>query len=134
MVRRLRFHLPFILAIALSVLGCDSKNSTQPTNHPPIILDLTAFPARLGSGDSTVVICSATDVDNGPLVYDWTTDGRLLIKGANPGQLTLYNSPSPFHVFYHGPTTPFDTAFVQCIVRDTKGGAVSSIVHILVNQ
>jgi hypothetical protein len=87
-----------------------------------VILSLTAFPEGLCGSDSILVVCQATDPDNDTLVYDWFTDGRLKIRGGE-GWDWLYNTHESFHVFYPNVIhAPVDTAWVQCIARDRRGG------------
>lgn len=103
-------------------------------NSHPVIETLTAFPTAIGVGDSTIVICDASDADGDALVYDWITDCRLQIKGNAPDDHQLFNSPTNYHVFYHGCVIPFDSAWVECDVRDARGGGAVRQVRILVNQ
>lgn len=123
------------LIVGVSLVGCvgacGNDNPVKPVNRSPVILSLMAYPTAIGPGDSTIVICDATDPDADTLVYDWVTDSRLIIKGKDPADHELFNSPLNLHVFYHGPVTPFDSAWVECTVRDRKGGAAVRPVRIL---
>ena len=132
----LRTHFPVVVGLCATLLGCGSDDPArpQPANTQPVIASLTAFPAAIGPGDSTIVICVASDAENDSLVYDWVTDSRLIIKGNSPSNHERFDSPSPFQVFYHGPKTPFDSAWVECDVRDRRGGFTVRQVRILVNQ
>jgi len=127
-----------MLALLLGLCGgaCGNDNPVKPVNHSPFILSLTAFPNNIGPTDSTVVICHATDSDADTLYYDWITDARLKIKGAIPPDAHyLYSTRENWRVFYHGDVTPInDTAFVQCIVRDRKGGGDGKVARILLRQ
>ena len=79
-----------------------------------------------------MVIVNAIDPDLDSLVYDWITDSRLLIKGARTDDTALYNSPSNAQVFYRSTVTPVsDTAWVQCFVRDRRGGVDVRLIHII---
>jgi hypothetical protein len=78
------------------------------------------------------VVCDARDPGADSLVYDWFTDSRLVIKGARPGDYYLYNTPFNSHVFYRSTVVPVsDTAWVQCGVRDLRGGGASRFVSII---
>jgi hypothetical protein len=93
-----------------------------------------AFPDDVGPTDSSVVVCEATDVDGDTLVYDWFTDSRFTIKGYPPTVLEIYGTTSNAHVFYRNYVSPTDTtAWVQCIVRDLKGGAAGHVLTIRVH-
>jgi hypothetical protein len=125
------------LLFLASVGGCadEPTKPKQPQNRDPVIQSLIAFPTAIGPGDSTLVMCNATDPDGDALVYDWFTDSRLVIQGNQPADHDLYESPSKAHVFYHGPWPGLpDSAWVQCIVRDHRGGEVGRLVTILVNH
>lgn len=134
MRRNPRRALTLALVFSASAAACGHDNPVTPNNRSPAISSLTAFPTAIGPGDSAIVICQATDPDGNALVYDWLTDGRLIIKGNQSNDPELYNSPYNTQVFYHGPVSPFDSAWVECTVRDGKGGADVRLVNILVNQ
>ena len=123
------------LSLGLCVGACGNDNPVKPVNRSPVILSLTAFPSSLGPTDSAVVICNAIDANADTLVYDWFTDARLTIKGARPGEDFLYNTRENFRILYRGNVTPVnDTAWVQCIVRDRRGGADGRIVNIILHR
>jgi hypothetical protein len=100
------------------------------------VLSLTAFPTTIGPGDSAIVVCLATDPEGDTLVYDWTSDCRLIKKGG-PGELTLYNSDDHALIVYPGAcnSAPVDTGWVACEVRDRRGGGTyAGFVHVIVRQ
>lgn len=121
------------LALASSIVGCQQQ-TTGPTNHSPIITSLTVLPTSLGPTDSVVVTCIAADQDGDTLVYDWSTDLRLRIKGCPPDFPIKNQSPYNYETFY-GNYTPVsqETVYVACTVRDRIGGgaakAVTFILH-----
>ena len=121
------------IAIGVSAAACDDDNPVKPRNRDPIISSLIAFPSVINRGDSILVICEASDPDGDVLVYDWLTDGRLQIKGNQPGDSDLYNSPSKTQIFYHAVASTLDSAWVECTVRDGKGGNDVQLVIIRVN-
>ncbi|HTR98068.1 MAG TPA: hypothetical protein VMH61_09205 [Candidatus Acidoferrales bacterium] len=145
MARRLRFRpasrgpawtgpaRPVVLLLLLG-LGACAHHPTQTSE--PIISSLTATPDTLGPADSTVVQCMARDPAGNSLVYDWVTDARLRIQGAPPNQFYLYTTQSNHRTFYTGASYayPLDTAWVQCFVRDLKGGEVSQVIHIVLHH
>lgn len=96
--------------------------------------DLDVFPDVIGPSDSAIVICEAIDPDGDTLVYDWITDARVRIKGSQ--YFWLYHTSENTRIFY--PTNinnvPVDTLWVQCIVRDVKGGATDGLVLFMVKQ
>ncbi len=141
---RHRGHGRRLLALLAAALlaplfaACSDRRVTAPPppppNHSPIISSLIAFPTDLGLTDSLFVVCIASDPDGDALVYDWFTDARLKIKGNRPDDHGLYDSPDNTHIFYRDYITPDTTAWVQCIVRDHRGGATGRIVKVRLHQ
>jgi hypothetical protein len=118
--------------------GCDSAAPLRPVNRDPIAHSLVAFPTTIAMGDSSIVVCIATDPDGDTLVYDWSSDCRMVKKGAIlPGDLTLFNQRAPSLVVYPGACnrTPLDSGWVRCEVRDLRGVlADAGLVRIIVRQ
>ncbi len=130
---RIRAWLCAAILLALAIgSGACQKFVTEPVMRSPTITSVVAFPTVLGPGDSTMITINATDPDGDSLVYDWDAVNGLVIKGNRPGDVHLYNSPDPSMVFYRSPTWPggYDTAYVWCSVRDSKGGGDSRRVRI----
>ncbi len=113
-------------ALVLVFAGCGVKTPLQPVNRSPVVQSLVAFPSVLAPGDSAVIVCSATDPDGEPIVFDWRTDCRLLLKDSNGG--SAYNRSSNSIVVYVGTCglTPLDTGWVNCEVRDGRGGGADA--------
>jgi hypothetical protein len=129
--------LPLILGMSVlgCLPGCGAKTPLQPRNRSPVVQSLIAFPATIGPGDSAVVVCQATDPDGDPVVFDWTSDCRLIKQGAT-GQFTAYNRGNVL-VVYAGACAyvPVDTGWVSCHARDGRGGgADAGIVRIVIRQ
>ena len=125
-----RLSAAFLLVFVFGAGAC-RKYVTEPITRRPVISSVVAFPTVLGPGDSTMVTVFATDPDGDTLVYDWETDSRLIIQGAVLRDGSLYNTPSPSHIFYRSTVTPVsDTAWVWCTARDGKGGSDSRVVHV----
>ena len=123
-----RLVLPCFLML---LNACDTAGPSQPilTKHPPTIRSLECFPASLGPSDSAIVVCNAFDQDGDTLNYTWVGDGRLRLAGAPPGTVHVLASPNSSQVIYYGPLgSPSDTAFVQCIVNDNRGGSVGAVI------
>jgi hypothetical protein len=137
-MRQLELHIVVIGALVVAVVGaCRSSVTPVPpyTNRSPHILSVTVFPSELGPTDSVVVICNAIDPDADTLVYDWDTDGKLHISGANGNEPFLYNTSSNAQVFYpSGFATLPDTAWVHCVARDGKGGEEGRLVLFRMHQ
>ncbi len=88
-IRMEKIHVRGIIVLSLFTLlsiQCSDNNPLKPENHDPVIRSLTAFPAVIGLTDSVVVICNAVDPDGDTLVYDWISDGRLIVQGAIPSE------------------------------------------------
>jgi hypothetical protein len=83
-----------------------------------------------------LVIVTATDADHDALVYDWTTDSRLRISGVRlPLDNFLYNTVEPTRVFYpNNVQTPLDTAWIECGVRDRRGGEAIAWVRLVIQD
>ncbi len=123
------------LFVVIGILGsCKKDNPVKPENQSPIITSVVVFPEVIGPNDSVLVVCNAMDPDGDTLVYDWLTDARLRIKGTN--FRWLYHTKNNSRIFY--PTgvvkLPRDTVWVECSVRDVKGGADRKVVTIIVDQ
>lgn len=132
----MRFLIISMLFVMLLLNGfnCTKESPVQPQNNSPEILSLDVFPNVIGPSDSVIVICEAIDPDGDTLVYDWITDARVRIKGSQ--YFWLYHTSENTRIFY--PTNinnvPVDTLWVQCIVRDVKGGATDGLVLFMVKQ
>lgn len=124
-----------LAALAIMLLAsCDNSSPVIPNNGTPTILALTVFPHDIGRSDSAIVVCNANDPDGDVLRYDWFTDGRLDLGGTNGGS-RLFNTEGNALVVYHGGgSAVLDTAWVQCIARDPKGGAASQTVTLFIHQ
>jgi hypothetical protein len=134
---RLRLRLSALIAGAgLSLAGCGAEIPLQPVNHSPVALSLSAFPTTIGIGDSAIVVCLATDADGDTVVFDWSSDCRLVKKGpVRPGP-TLYSQGNTL-VVYGGScaTAPLDTGWVSCSARDLRGGSdYAGTVQIIIQQ
>jgi len=122
-----------ILLIGLNMvvtLNSCSENPVKSENHRPIIFSLSVFPDVISLSDSAIVICNAIDPDGDTLVYDWITDARLRIKGANPqGDTRLFNTFENSRIFYPNKNhPPLDTVWVQCFARDRKGKSDAELI------
>ena len=129
-------QLILLVYMLLTIIGCEdnSTDTKKSENHSPTILSLLVFPDIVGSQDSVIVICNAFDPDGDTLVYDWISDAKLRIKGANPpSDSRLFNTFEDSRIFY--PTQrAIDTVWVQCFARDRKGKSINEIVRFLVVQ
>jgi len=132
----MRLSRSLLLALTLGFgLGACSRNPVA-GNSGPEIVSIVAIPDTIGPNDSTVVVCAARDANGDALVYDWVTDARLIVQGTRPNQTWLYNTQSNKHTFYIGPSYryPVDTAWVQCFVRDLKGGQDARTINIYMHH
>ncbi len=124
------------LILFLNYFNCNKKSPVQPENHKPEILSLKVFPEVVKPSDSLIVICEAIDPDGDTLVYDWSTDGVVRIKGTN--DFTLYHTSENTRVFYAPDssyvTAPLDSFEIWCHVRDVKGGSASGLVFFYVKK
>jgi len=136
MVRSVWLVAALAIGVIVCVAACDTSSPLQVVNHDPRVHSLTAFPTTIGPSDSAIVVCLATDADGDTVVYDWTSDCRMLKKGGF-SKLTLYNRFDHTLVVYPGACNraPVDTGWVDCEVRDGRGGgARAGYVQIIVRQ
>lgn len=125
-----------ISGVILGMSGCGAETPLQPVNHSPVAHSLTAFPTTIGPGDSAVVVCMATDADGDTVVFDWSSDCRLVKQGQYRQELTSY-SRGPTLVVYAGTCAkvPLDTGWVSCEVRDRRGGGdYAGTIRIFIQQ
>jgi len=125
-----------IVGACLSAAGCGTEIPLQPVNHSPVALSLSAFPTTIGPGDSAIVICTATDADGDTIVFDWSSDCRLIKQGQYRDQFTLYNQRNTL-VVYAGSCakSPLDTGWVSCSAYDGRGGGDrAGTVRIFIQQ
>lgn len=88
------------------------------TNHPPVIISVTANPASVSTGAATTVTCAASDPDNDTLTYDW---------GAASGTISGIGS----EVTWTAPTSS-STYAISCTVTDAKGAYVQKSTNVVV--
>ena len=94
----------------------DYHSGQSVLNHSPRIKSLFAEKEVVTLGDSTKIYCSAVDVDNDQISYEWSaTSGNLSGTGAM--------------VSWSPPSTPGKYS-VKCTVRDNKGGVVADSMFI----
>lgn len=122
-----------LLALGTQSAGCD-KDTTRPANHDPIMTSLTVFPTDIGTMDSAIVTCIATDQDGDTLVYDWETDLRLRIRGNPPDDPTKFNTYNNAETFYPNYIPAgVETVWVACGVRDRRGGEDIQVITFTVH-
>jgi hypothetical protein len=128
--------LILLIPIMLLTINCDDNPVDVKENQRPIIFSLIVFPDTISMEDSAIVICNAMDPDGDTLVYDWITDSRLRIKGANPPWDTrLFNTFENSRIFYPNQDhSPFDTVWVQCFARDRKGKSDAQLIIFIVKR
>jgi len=122
------------LCVLTCLSSCGTKTPLEPVNRDPAVQSLFAFPASIPPGDSAVVVCHATDPDGDPVLFDWTSDCRLIKQGDHGG--TVYSRGNTL-VVYAGAcaSAPVDTGWVSCEVRDGRGGgAYAGTIRIVIRQ
>jgi hypothetical protein len=127
-----------LITVILLNNNCDDNpGDSKPENRSPVIFSLSVFPEVISPLDSAIIICNAMDPDGDTLVYDWITDGRVKIKGANDFDHFLYHTYENSRVVYPknlNNRPPIDTLWVQCFVRDVKGGEVGELITFILKQ
>ena len=126
--------LSLFVVLGVSAVACGHDPvKPVPTNHNPIVSSLVLFPAAIGSSDSAIAVCTASDPDGDSLVYDWISDGRLDLKDA-PRVGYIYSSPRNWQVFYRGTiVAPNDTALIWCYTRDLRGGQAGVLTALILH-
>lgn len=128
--------LTVALLIGLTVGACKHSSTAPaaPRNHSPMISSVTLFPSSIGVSDSAMVQLTASDVDGDTLVYDWIGDGKVRLKDA-PRVGYIFSSPRNFQTFYYaGARAPLDTSWIQCYVRDQRGGQDGRLVALVIHS
>jgi len=120
-------HAVFLIVVSLFV-GCKNQ-STEPTNHYPVITSFVASSSQAQLADSFSVACSAYDADEDSLAYNWGCPSYLIIKGASP--LTPYQlqNTKVHTVLFYTPDSLsilIDTITISCGVVDGRGGWAST--------
>ena len=94
----------------------DYSSGQTVANNPPRIKSLSTEKQIVTLGDSTKIYCTAVDIDNDQLNYEWSVSG-----GNISGSGTMIN--------WLTPSTPGKYS-VKCTVSDNKGGVVSDSIII----
>ena len=94
----------------------DFSSGQVVANHPPRIKSLSAEKQVVIMGDSTKLYCSAVDIDNDPINYEWFISG-----GTISGIGSMINWSTPL--------TP-GNYLVECTVHDNNGGAASDSIFV----
>ena len=94
----------------------DFSSGQVVANHPPRIKSLSAEKQVVIIGDSTKLYCSAVDIDNDPIYYEWFISG-----GTISGIGSMINWSTPL--------TP-GNYLVECTVHDNNGGVASDSIFV----
>lgn len=125
----------FLFCLLVGLSGCGTKTPIQPVNRDPIVHSLIGFPLTLSPGDSAVVVCHATDPDGDTMMFEWSSDCRLIKRGV-PRDLDWYTFSNTL-VVYAGDCAhaPADTGWVRCYVRDRRGGETNAgVIRIVIRR
>jgi outer membrane protein OmpA-like peptidoglycan-associated protein len=105
--------------------GSDTKTAditvTPKPNQPPVIASCVADPATIEEGKTSTVTTEASDPDNDPLTYSYTTSGG---KITGSGKSVQFDSTG---------VAP-GTYTVNCLVSDGRGGDAKANTTIKVTQ
>lgn len=105
-----------LLMLSLLLWSCDAL--TEPENEAPVISSLTATLNSILPGETTTIICIASDVDNDDLSYSWQANsGSLSGVGAN----VIWTAPATSGVYS-----------ITCEVDDGNDGQEQEVVWIYV--
>jgi len=94
--------------------------SITSTNRNPQISSLTATPAIVVAGGSSIVICTASDADGDTLTYSWIYAGGSI---SETGSTITWTAPATFGIYT-----------ITAIVSDGKGGTATQSVSIAVTN
>jgi hypothetical protein len=104
----------------LQAVDSISVSVVESINHPPVISLISANNRYLELGDTTSLLCRATDPDSDPLSYVWSSDAGL-VQGND--SLASYTAPV-IQGIYH----------ITCTVKDPSGDSVSENISVLVKD
>ena len=93
---------------------------TTSSNSPPEISLLTADPAQIYPGGTSLLTCIASDPDGDPLIFSWTSDVGTVTPGVDGAAVFEAGDPG--------------VATVTCTVTDTGGASSSAQVGISVTS
>lgn len=98
----------------------DFNSGQSVNNHSPRIKSLSSEKQTIIIGDSIKIFCTAVDIDNDPISYNWYfSSGNL----AGAGSIVNWTAPS-------------DTGdvLIKCIIDDGEGGITSDSIIIKVSE
>lgn len=105
--------------------GTDTKTAditvAPKPNQPPVIASCLADPGTIEEGKTSTVTTDASDPDNDPLTYSYTTSGG---KVTGSGKSVQFDSTGVAPGSYT----------VNCHVSDGRGGEASASTNVKVNQ
>ena len=78
--------LVLIVIVMITTSAC-----CKAENEPPAITSLTASPASVGPGESSTIVCVASDPDDDTLTYSWTATGGTI---SGVGSTVTWIAPS----------------------------------------
>ncbi|MDP8239762.1 MAG: SUMF1/EgtB/PvdO family nonheme iron enzyme [Candidatus Hatepunaea meridiana] len=88
------FLVSIITVFILIIVGCndDETSPVQPENNAPVIQNVAADPDLIAIGETTMLICTASDEDNDTLAYNWAaSDGTFPNQSA--GASVIWQAP-----------------------------------------
>ena len=77
-----------LLILIVCTLTACSSSSTEPINHPPEIVRLTATPPTIVGPDIAALKVVATDEDGDELTYNWSAEHGEIATSSNPTRAT----------------------------------------------
>ncbi|MFA4839575.1 MAG: laminin G, partial [Candidatus Neomarinimicrobiota bacterium] len=89
-------------------------------NHAPVISGLTASARKITPADTTFLRCDATDPDGDSLTFNWSAESGKLEAADS---LATWIAPDSTGYF-----------FIKCIVTDSRGGATTDSIGIVVSD
>ena len=95
-----------------------SCNITVTTNQRPVVSSIIAEPATLERGETSTIVCSASDPDGDTLTYTWEASGGTI---TGIGDTVTWKAPSVGGEFV-----------ISVSVKDGKGGVTESSCRIVV--
>ncbi len=98
----------------------DTLTVVQFINHPPVILNMHAFPRKLDLSATSTISCTAVDPDNDTLRYDWSAANGSL---SGSGPVISWYAPAIAGNYY-----------IQCVVSDSTGATVTDSIGLEVRD
>lgn len=103
--------------LIIFTISC-KKEPTEVESYPPVLSNLSAYPASLNPGESTMITAEVSEFNGDKILYSWEADyGTPSLLDSSPSTSFTWTSPD----------TP-GTYFINCTVSDKDGSRSGCIL------